>query len=33
VEEICTLQKQAILTADQAGPADLASLVAGFSKA
>ena len=32
VEEICTLQKQAILTADQTGPADLASLVSSFSK-
>jgi len=30
--EICSLQKQAILAADQAGPADLASLVAGFGK-
>lgn len=32
VEEICSLQKQAILTADQAGPADLVSLVSSFSK-
>lgn len=32
VEQICALQKQAILTADQAGPADLVSLVSSFSK-
>lgn len=32
VDEIVSLQKQAILTADQAGPADLASLAAGFGK-
>ena len=32
VAEICTLQKQAILTADQTGPADLAALVSSFSK-
>lgn len=32
VEQICALQKQAILTADQTGPADLVSLVSSFSK-
>lgn len=32
VAEICSLQKQAILTADQTGPADLASLVSSFGK-
>lgn len=32
ITEICTLQKQAILTADQTGPADLADLVSSFTK-
>jgi ribonuclease PH len=32
IADIISLQKAAILTADQAGPADLASLVASFSK-
>ena len=32
IAEIITLQKNAILTADRAAPADLASLVANFSR-
>lgn len=32
ISEIISLQKQAILSADRAGPADLASLAAGFAK-
>lgn len=32
ITDICVLQKQAILMADQTGPADLASLVSNFSK-
>ena len=32
IGEICCLQKQAILTADHSGPADLVSLVSSFSK-
>ncbi len=32
INDIVSLQKQAILTADRAGPADLASLVSSFSK-
>jgi hypothetical protein len=32
VSEIISLQKAAILTADRAGPADLSSLAAAFSR-